>query len=298
MSIILNQKRLHGLLLLLFSHSVYSDSVFQDRLTVGGMGPEMVVIPTGTFIMGSPPNEPGRFMDEGPTHQITISQPFAVSRYEVSFAQYDQFVASTQYVRPSDKGWGDLFWGRENMAVFNVSWYDAVAYTRWLSIQTRKNYRLLSESEWEYAARAGKKTAFSSGTCISKDQANFHAGYAYSDCPITELYRGKMLEIGQFIPNAWGLHDVHGNAFEWTLDCWHENYYGAPRDSAAWLEQVNQEDDSIQEPSEADCNRRVLRGGSWSGRPRDIRFAQRANNAANFSSIFIGFRVAREMPER
>jgi len=298
MSINLNQKRLFGLLLLLFSHSAYPDSVFQDMLKIGGIGPEMVVIPTGKFIMGSPPNEPGRFIDEGPTHQVTLSHPFAVSRYEISFAQYDQFVTSTQHARPSDKGWGDLFWGRKNMAVFNVSWHDAVAYTRWLSAQTGKNYRLLSESEWEYAARAGKTTAFSSGACITKDQANFHAGYAYSDCPITELYRGKMLAVGQFLPNEWGLHDVHGNAFEWTLDCWHENYFGAPNDATAWLEQTNQEDELIQEAAEADCNQRVLRGGSWSGRPRDIRFAQRAKNTSGFSSIFIGFRVAREITTR
>jgi len=273
----------------------HAETTLQDPLKVGGLGPVMIIIKPGSYIMGSAPDEPGRFPSEGPTHRVHIEYSFAVSRYEVKFSEYDRFSDATGHGRPSDQGWGDSFWGRGNMPVFNVSWQDAVDYTRWLSQQTGKKYRLLSEAEWEYAARAGNVAAFTSGRCISKDVANFHAGYAYSDCPVTGLYRGKMILVGQFSANPWGLYDVHGNAFEWIADCWHANYNGAPSNGTAWLNGTTKDEFDLDDTSPAECNNRVLRGGSWSGRPRDIRFAQRAKNNVSFSSIFIGFRIARDL---
>ncbi|WP_455208868.1 formylglycine-generating enzyme family protein [Kaarinaea lacus] len=258
---------------------------FQDPLSIGGMGPKMVVIPAGEFMMGAPPGEPMSFDAERPVHKVTIRKPFAISQYEITFAEYDRFVVDTGYRSPSDKGWGTEYWGRNNMPVFDVTWQDAQRYVEWLSEQTGERYRLPSEAEWEYAARAGTTTAFSAGDCINTDQANFHGRYEFGDCPLPDAYRGKATPVGSFKPNTWGLYDVHGNMFEWTGDCWHPSYDGAPDNGTAWM---NEGDD-------VNCERRVLRGGSWSGRPVDIRSANRSHNDADFRSIFIGFRVVRKL---
>jgi formylglycine-generating enzyme required for sulfatase activity len=134
--------------------------------------------------------------------------------------------------------------------VINVSWNDAQAYVKWLSDKTEKDYRLLTEAEWEYAARAGTTTPFYFGRTISPDQANYNGEYTYDGGP-KGVYREKTTPVGSFPANAFGLHDVHGNVLEWVEDCWHENYSGSPIDGAAWK-------------SGGDCDRRVLRGGSWS----------------------------------
>jgi len=258
---------------------------FKDSLSSGGTGPKLVVVPSGEFVMGPSPNEPLQFDREKPLHKVKIGKPFAISQYEITFGEYDQFVKDTSYRRPSDKGWGTAHWGRGNMPVFDVSWHEAQRYVEWLSEQTGKTYRLPSEAEWEYAARAGTTTAFSTGECIDTEQANYHGRYEFGDCPLSPTYRGKTTPVGSFKPNAWGLYDVHGNMFEWTLDCWHPSYIGAPDNGSAWLNRGH----------DANCKRRVLRGGSWSGRPVDIRSANRSHNDANFKSIFIGFRVVREL---
>ena len=257
--------------------------IFQDTLTSGGSGPKMVVLPAGEFIMGPSPDEPLQLDKEKPLHKVTINNPFAISQFEITFAEYDQFVAASGYRKPSDKGWGTAHWGRNNMPVFDVTWHDAQRYIEWLSEQTGEHYRLPSEAQWEYAARAGTTTAFHTGDCIHTDQANFHGRYEFGDCPLPPTYRGKTTPVGSFEPNAWGLYDVHGNMFEWTRDCWHSSYHGAPDNGSAWMDEGNN----------VNCERRVLRGGSWSGRPADIRSAARSNNDANFKSIFIGFRVVR-----
>ncbi|WP_455221355.1 formylglycine-generating enzyme family protein [Kaarinaea lacus] len=258
---------------------------FQDSLSTGSSGPKMVAIPAGNFMMGPSPDGPVHIDSEKPRHKVIIVKPFAISQNEITFAEYDQFVKDTGYRRPSDKGWGTAYWGRGNMPVFDVTWHDAQRYAEWLSDQTGRTYRLPSEAEWEYAARAGTTTAFSTGNCINTDQANFHGRYEFGDCPLSPTYRGKTTPVGSFKPNAWGLYDVHGNMFEWTRDCWHTSYKGAPDDGSPWLN----EGDNV------NCKRRVLRGGSWSGRPVDIRSANRSHNDANFKSIFIGFRVVREL---
>ncbi|MEJ2179614.1 MAG: formylglycine-generating enzyme family protein [Gammaproteobacteria bacterium] len=284
MSIVLLSWVLHGCSLL--SQEKFEPlQTFQDPLSIGGLGPKMVVIPAGSFIMGPSPDEPLQLAKEKPRHKVTINNPFAISQYEITFADFDKFVAATGYRKPSDKGWGTAHWGRGNMPVFDVTWYDAQNYIEWLSEQTGERYQLPAETQWEYAARAGTKTAFHTGDCIHTDQANFHGRYEFGDCPLPPLYRGKTTPVGSFEPNAWGLYDVHGNIFEWTRDCWHTNYVGAPDDESGWM----YEGDNVE------CERRVLRGGSWSGRPADIRSAARSRNFANFKSIFIGFRVVRDL---
>jgi len=258
---------------------------FQDTLPSGGSGPKMVALPTGEFVMGPSPDGPVQLDKEKPRHKVTIKKPFAISQFEITFAEFDQFVAATGYRIPSDKGWGTAHWGRTTTPVFDVTWHDAQRYIAWLSEQTGERYHLPSEAQWEYAARAGATTPFHTGECIYTDQANFHGRYEFGNCPLPPTYRGKTTPVGNFKPNAWGLYDVHGNIFEWTRDCWHSSYDGAPDDGSGWMN----EGDNV------DCERRVLRGGSWSGRPADIRSAARSHNDANFKSIFIGFRVVREL---
>jgi len=286
-------------------HMVYpAFTTFQDPIHVTvnraknntDSGPTMVVLPPGQFLMGSPLNEPSRSQNEGPQHRVTITKPFAISQYAITFKEYDAFVTATNHTKPSDTGWGSERWGRITTPVFNVSWHDAQQYIAWLSKQTGKQYRLPTEAEWEYAARAGTSTPFSTGDCLSTDQANFHGRNPYGECPVNKLYRGKVIAVGTFAANPWGLYDMHGNLFEWTEDCWHENYVGAPADGTAWIDNVfvdKTNGDLATKPCRTPS--RVLRGGSWSGYEQHLRSAYRAANNPGFKSIFIGFRVVREL---
>jgi hypothetical protein len=171
----------------------------------------MVVVPAGSFTMGSPPSEEGRSDSEGPQHRVTIARPFAVGKFEVTFAEWDACVAAGGCShRPGDQGWG-----RGNRPVIDVSWNDITQqYLPWLSRKTGKTYRLLSEAEWEYAARAGTTTAFSTGRTITPEQANFDGNYTYGGSA-KGVYRSKTVEVGSFPPNAFGLFDMHGNLWEW-----------------------------------------------------------------------------------
>jgi formylglycine-generating enzyme required for sulfatase activity len=251
---------------------VYPGQAFKDCATC----PEMVVVPAGSFMMGSPPGEKVRTDDEGPQHRVTIAQPFAVGKTEVTFAEWDACVddGGCGTYRPEDEGWG-----RGRQPVINVSWNDAQAYVKWLSDKTEKDYRLLTEAEWEYAARAGTTTPFYFGRTISPDQANYNGEYTYDGGP-KGVYREKTTPVGSFPANAFGLHDVHGNVLEWVEDCWHENYSGSPIDGAAWK-------------SGGDCDRRVLRGGSWYDLPRFVRSANRLRYFPGVRDLDAGFRVAR-----
>ncbi len=216
--------------------------------------PEMVMIPAGSFTMGSPDSEPMRAFYEGPQHQVTISRSFAAGRYEVTFDEWDACVREGGCSHnPSDAGGG-----RGRRPVFQVSWNDAKEYVAWLSRKTGKTYRLLSEAEWEYVARAGTTTAFSFGASVSPQQAN----YSYAGSP-TGAKQGKKVAVGSYAPNAFGLYDLHGNVREWVEDCWNEDYTGAPGDGSA--------------RTSGNCGRRVLRGGSWNDDPRSLRSASRAN---------------------
>ena len=233
--------------------------------------PEMVVVPAGSFMMGSPPSEEGRYDNEGPVHRVAFAAPFAVGVFEVTFAEWDACVSAGGCggYRPDDAGRG-----RGSRPVGNVSWDDAQSYVGWLSRSTGKDYRLLSESEWEYVARAGTSTRYWWGDDIGRGRANCDSCGSQWDYESTA-------PVGSFAANAFGLHDVHGNVWEWTEDCWNESYAGAPEDGRAW--------------EGGECSRRFLRGGSWSNNPRLLRSAYRlwidSGNRYNNN----GFRVARTL---
>ena len=235
--------------------------------------PQMVRIPPGSFIMGSPEWEAGRRSDEGPQRKVTLDYPFEIGRYEVTFAQYDAFAKETQYPLPDDRGWG-----RGDRPVINVSWHDAQAYVKWLSDKTGKKYRLPTEAEWEYVARADTSTAYWWGEAIGQNNAICNGCGSQWDAQQTA-------PVGSFKPNTFGVYDTASNVWEWTQDCWHSNYDGAPTDSSAWLEKNG-----------GDCSNRVLRGGSWNLDPQNLRSANRLRinpDGANFNG---GFRVARDLP--
>jgi formylglycine-generating enzyme required for sulfatase activity len=230
--------------------------------------PVMIVIPAGKFMMGSPENEPDREAGEGPQHEVTVAKPFAVSKFEVTFEEWDACVAATACPRVPDR------WGRGEMPVINVSWGDAKQYVGWLSRLTGKEYRLLTEAEWEYAARAGANTRYSWGDDPGMGNANCDGCGSQWDLRQTA-------PVGSFKPNAFGLYDMHGNVWEWVEDSWHENYDGAPTDASAWLRG-------------GDSSFRVARGGSWRNEStRSIRAAVRAERHANVRFDTLGFRVAR-----
>ena len=235
---------------------------------------EMVVVPAGSYLMGSPSSERRRDDDEGPQHRVTIGEPFAVGKYEVTFDEWDACVSAGgcgEY-RPDDEGWG-----RGRRPVINVSWEDAQRFVEWLREETGEPYRLLSEAEWEYVARAGTSTPFHTGGTISTGQANYNGRFTYGNGREGE-YRERTVPVGSFGANSFGLHDVHGNVSEWVEDCWNESYRGAPSDGSAW--------------ERGDCSRRELRGGSGFDGPSYLRSAFRFRLDSGNRYKYIGFRVA------
>jgi len=239
--------------------------------------PEMVVVPAGSFTMGSPETQPVRSKDEGPQHLVTFDRAFSVGKFAVTFDEWDACEADggCNAYRPDDRGWG-----RGRRPVINVSWDDANAYVVWLSRKTGKTYRLLSEAEREYVTRAGSITPFWWGATISPQQANYNGNYAYGDSPTGEN-RARTLPVDSFQSNPWGLYQVHGNVNEWTQDCWHDDYVGAPSDGSAW--------------TAGDCEFRVSRGGSWYSFPALLRAARRNRDFTDLRSFIVGFRVARTL---
>ena len=232
--------------------------------------PEMVVIPAGEYRRGCRSDcDEGLLRQALPVQKVRV-ELFELSKYEVTFEEYDRFTAATGRAWADDEGWG-----RGRRPVINVSWEDAVAYTKWLSGQTGERYRLPSEAEWEYAARSGTKKKYSWGNEIGRNRANCDGcGSRWDD--------RQTAPVGSFAVNGWGLHDLHdlhGNVWEWVQDCWNEDYYGSPKDGSAW--------------ESGDCPRRVLRGGSWNNFPWILRSAFRNRNSAAFRSSDLGFRVAR-----
>ena len=227
--------------------------------------PEMMVIPAGRFTMGSPTSEPGRGAYEGPQHEVVVRSPLAVGKYEVTFDEWDACVAANGCAqRPSDEGWG-----RGRQPVINVSWEDTQQYVAWLSRRTGQRYRLLTEAEWEYAARAGTVTAYSFGLSVSPSQANYR-----------ESGLGRAQVVGRYPANGFWLHDMHGNVYEWVQDCYARTYSGAPSDAAEAV-------------TGGDCSYRVHRGGSWSDLPQSLRSALRGSHLPGVRVINFGFRVAR-----
>jgi formylglycine-generating enzyme required for sulfatase activity len=259
--------------------------------------PEMVVVPAGSFTMGSPESErtpvaaayvtygivPGGLTtapplsSEGPQHKVTIARPIGVGRFPVTFDQWDACVddGGCNGYRPSDQGWG-----RGLRPAINVNWDDAEAYVAWLAHKTGKRYRLLSEAEWEYMARAATTTPFWWGSSFSTNQANYNGTRTYGDQPTGEN-RQKTLPVASFSPNPWGFYQVHGNSYDWVEDCFHDDYFGAPVDGSAWTTE--------------NCKRHVVRGGAWTSAPWVLRSAFRGWFPSNFRSSNHGFRLARTL---
>jgi formylglycine-generating enzyme required for sulfatase activity len=259
--------------------------------------PEMVVVPAGAFMMGSPENEPGRLEFEGPVHGVSFPTAFAVARAATTRDQFKAFVDATGYrfgetcQTQSDTGWAEkrgsflsppgFEQGGDHPAVC-VSWEDANAYANWLSERAGKRYRLPTEAEREYIARAGTTTPYWWGTGVTPEQANF-------DTIPRPLPSGSSPSgaVGRTTPahggpvNPWGFFNVHGNVAEWVQDCWNADYRNAPGDGMALLT--------------GDCSQRVLRGGAWSSWPEDIRAAYREMSPATSRYASVGFRVAREL---
>jgi formylglycine-generating enzyme required for sulfatase activity len=253
----------------------------------------MVLIPAGEFMMGSPEREPERYAQEGPQHRVKIGRPFALGKLKVTRDQFDAFVRETNYsigdsCYTIESGQVEERVGRSfrnpgfvqenNHPAVCVNWDDAKAYVAWLTKKTGKNYRLPSESEWEYAARAGTTTPFWWGTSIITDQANYDGSTVYAG-GIKGENREKTVAADDFKPNAWGLYQVHGNAFEWVEDCWNDSYTNAPADDAVMLA--------------GDCARRVRRAGAWNYPAATLRSAYRDSRPASTRGSNLSLRVAR-----
>ena len=289
--------------------------VFQDSLGRAGVsGPEMVVMPAGSFMMGAPPNQEPRSRYQLPYHQVRFSRGFAVSRAEVTVGQFREFVEATGYVTDAERGdgstvyversgnmredddadWRDGYRGRDaedEMPVVHVSWNDARAYAEWLASVTGRSYRLPSEAEFEYALRGGTRTMYWWGngspprdnmTNLTGDDDTSDSGRSWNEAfdNYTDGYWGPA-PVASFEPNPFGLYDMIGNVREWTLDCWHSNYDGAPADGSAWI------DDN--------CRRRVVRGGDWASTPAESFSSVRLAAELDSRMPRVGFRVAREL---
>ena len=225
--------------------------------------PTMEPVPAGTFRQGDSERS-----DERPAHEVAI-KTFAMGRYEVTFEEYDRFAIAEGKRLPSDEGWG-----RGKRPVINVSWEDAKAYVKWLSMQTGKSYRLPTESEWEYVARSGAKQEVWAGTSSEEELKKY------------AVYRGDRTEpVGSKRPNSLQLHDLSGNVWEWVEDCWHENYKEGPINGVAWLE-----------TNDGNCDQRVFRGGSWIDAPEVLRASFRFRDLADLRFYIIGFRLVQDIP--
>jgi formylglycine-generating enzyme required for sulfatase activity len=273
--------------------------------------PEVVPIPAGSFMMGAAEAERAPFIATGgkdawfdralPQHLVTISAGLSVGKFEITRKQFAAFIAASNYVIPNgcnvrgadDKwlldaklSWRNAGFGKiDNHPVSCVNWDDANAYTKWLSAKTGKNYRLLTEAEWEYAARAGTATAFHTGNTITTSQANFDGEGTFNGSA-KGAWCAQPVAVGSLTsPNKFGLHDMHGNVWEWVADCWHGDYTGAPTTGAAW----NETDNGV-------CTKRVLRSGCWFNLPASVRSAERARSDTTYRDIYNGFRVVRVTP--
>ncbi len=231
--------------------------------------PDMIVIPVGTFAMGSLATEKGRFDNEGPVHEVRIAKPFAVSKFDVTFDQWDACVAVGGCVAAPDGGYG-----RGTRPVINVTWRGALQYVEWFAKMTGKPYRMLTEAEWEYAARAGTASAYFWGGDVGVGNANCDGCGSQWD-------RKGSAPVGSFKPNAFGLYDMAGNVWEWLADCYHDNYQGAPTDDTIW--------------SSEDCERHVVRAGSWLFAPQFARSASRYRYATDVRVGHLGLRLARTL---
>jgi formylglycine-generating enzyme required for sulfatase activity len=270
-----------------------ASGVLRDRFVDGtGMGPDLVLIPTGRFQMGGNSYEHSVAIRAGsqqslldkelPAHWVGIERSYALGRYPVTVREWRRFVQETAYESKLDVSWGDPgFKQTDDHPVVCVSWNDTQLYLQWLSEKTGQVYRLPSEAEWEYACRAGTHTAFSFGDEISTEYANYDGHFTYNN-GVRGEFRGATSHVGSFQPNPWGVFDMHGNVWEWVQDVVHEDYHGAPSDGSAWA-------------TGGDQARRVIRGGAWLYQPRYLRSALRNGYSAVLANDVVGFRVARKL---
>lgn len=270
-----------------------AEGVLRDRFTDGsGVGPDLVLIPTGRFQMGSSEHEHKIAAKAGaqkawlerelPAHWVGIEQSFALGRYPVTVGEWRAFVKATGWQSKMDVDWQHPGFAQDDRhPVVCVSWHDAQLYLQWLSEKTGQEYRLPSETEWEYACRAGSHTAFSFGDQVTPEHANYDGQFTYNDGPKGSSLGGTS-RVGSYQPNPWGLFDMHGNVWEWTQDTVHDNYLGAPTDGSAWEQGGDQA-------------RRILRGGAWLYQPRYLRSAARNGYSALLANDVVGFRVARKL---
>ncbi|WP_295443859.1 formylglycine-generating enzyme family protein [uncultured Thiodictyon sp.] len=249
------------------------EPIYEGReVTLTVVPPELTIIPAGRFIMGSPEDEVERAGDEGPQHEVTLSRPFAIGRYAVTFDDYDAFCCATGRDPTGDAGWG-----RGRRPVIQVTWDDALAYCQWLSQHTGRSYRLPTEVQWEYACRAGTVTPFHCGETLCPDQANYNGNYPCG-AGAKGPYREQTVPVGSLPANPWGLYEMHGNVQEWCQD-WYGDYAAGP----------------LTDPGgPAAGKERVLRGGSWFDEGRHQRSALRNHDVPGYRNRNVGFRVALE----
>jgi formylglycine-generating enzyme required for sulfatase activity len=253
--------------------------------------PEMVAVPADDFMMGAAADEVVSGKPEDQV-RVSIARPFAVGRFAVTRGEFAAFVAATgqriegpchrrgEHVKGAQRDWQSPGFAQDDRhPVVCVSWRDAKAYTAWLSSTTGKRYRLLSEAEREFVTRAGSATAFWWGSTISTDQANYDGHITYAGGPSGE-WRNATVAVDSFLPNPWGLYNVHGNVWDWTEDCWNEANSGNPGNGTA--------------RSSGDCSLRVVRGASFNNAPHTVRAARRDREPADNRLVTYGFRVARD----
>jgi formylglycine-generating enzyme required for sulfatase activity len=293
-------------------HAKLTAQLAQTCQQTDNQAPTMVAIRPGNFLMGSPANETGRYDDESPQHQVTIPHPFAISRCEITVGQFRQFIQESGYTTTAEtnkqgcRAWdvkkntwdykAGNYWDMPGFAqtdhhpVVCVSWHDAQRYVDWLSQRTGALYRLPTEAEWEYAARADTVTSRFYQDNEQCDYANGLGQEAKSiaskdwvsaDCKDAFVYTAP---VASFAENQFGLFDMLGNVLEWTIDCNHDSYSNPPLDGTAWLE-----------ADKGDCVRRVVRGGSWGDDPQYLRSAVRDGYGADAAIYYLGFRIARAL---
>jgi formylglycine-generating enzyme required for sulfatase activity len=272
--------------------------------------PAMVVVPAGSFTMGSPQSEPGRYDNEGPLHDVTFAKPFAVGKFQVTVDEFSAFVSATgydagstcwtwktqQWVETAGRSWRNPGFAQTGSHPATcLNWNDAQAYAAWVKQRTGKDYRLLSEAEFEYAARGQVRPGtypryyfgddekemcrYGNGADqTAKQKISGTKDWSFFSCSDGYAYTSP---VGSFLPNAFGLYDMHGNVWQWTEDCYHDTYAGAPAEGEAW--------------TTGDCSQRVLRGGSWGDDSRFLRAAIRYGDSPEGRSSDGGFRLARTL---
>jgi len=305
-----NQRLRNARLYASFSPGQVINDKFLDR---HGTAPPVVVIPTGTFTMGSPTDEEGHRPSEEPQREVKIDAGFALGRDEITVAEFRAFVEDANYITDAEKAGGSAVYNEEsgritehhgttwrddylgehaadNLPVLHVSWNDAFAYALWLAARTGKNYRLPSEAEFEYALRAGKSTRYPWGASnpnkiyenVTGSELSPHLKRSWAKAfPRYDDGFWGPAPVGKFVANAFGLFDMNGNVSEWVADCWHDNYTRAPADSRAWVN--------------PGCASHVVRGGSWGSAPDQVRAAYRLSGPSETRSARVGIRVARDL---